>query len=278
MSRSQDSGAYPGRRIFLFLCMGLAAVTLVWRAVDLQVLDKENKRLGAKVEEDKRQGTKVRQFLGEGERQYLTGLKIGGKRILILVDVSASMLDETLVNIIRLRNMDKATRRGAAKWRRALAVVDWLVANLPRGSRFQLYVFNTEAGPVLAKTGPKWLHSSDGEMLDRAVSALSNRIPEGGTSLFQAFQAVAELSPRPDNILLITDGLPTQGKRKPLRDTVSAEQRLRHFQQALDVLPKGVPVNTILLPMEGDAHAAAAFWQLAVASKGAFLTPSRDWP
>jgi len=39
MSRSQDSGAYPGRRIFLFLCMGLAAVTLVWRAVDLQVLD-----------------------------------------------------------------------------------------------------------------------------------------------------------------------------------------------------------------------------------------------
>ena len=30
-----------GRRAFIFLCMGLAAVTLVWRAVCLQVLDKE---------------------------------------------------------------------------------------------------------------------------------------------------------------------------------------------------------------------------------------------
>jgi len=245
---------------------------------DLRDLDQKNQQLGAKVEGEKAQGRKVRQFLGEGERQYLTGLKVGGQRILILVDVSASMLDETLVNIIRLRNMDEASRRSAAKWRRALAVVEWLVANLPRSSRFQMYAFNTEAGPVVAETGGKWLNSSDSQVLNQAVSALGQRIPGGGTSLFQAFQAAAKLTPRPDNILLVTDGLPTQGERKPLGSKVSAEQRLRHFKKALDVLPKGVPVNTILLPMEGDAYAAAAFWQLAVASEGSFLTPSRDWP
>ena len=41
MSRTQDNIAYRGRRIVLLLCMGLAAVTLVGRAVELQVLDNE---------------------------------------------------------------------------------------------------------------------------------------------------------------------------------------------------------------------------------------------
>jgi cell division protein FtsI (penicillin-binding protein 3) len=41
MSRHSNQDAFQGRRIFLFLCMGLAAVTLLWRAVCLQVLDKE---------------------------------------------------------------------------------------------------------------------------------------------------------------------------------------------------------------------------------------------
>ena len=41
MSRNRTSHAYRGRRVFLYLCMGLAAVVLVWRAVCLQVLDKQ---------------------------------------------------------------------------------------------------------------------------------------------------------------------------------------------------------------------------------------------
>ncbi|MCY4268605.1 MAG: VWA domain-containing protein, partial [Gammaproteobacteria bacterium] len=50
-------------------------------------------------------GNNVRQFLGDGNRQYLSGMFLGGQRVLILMDASASMLDETLVNIIRTRNM-----------------------------------------------------------------------------------------------------------------------------------------------------------------------------
>ncbi|HAJ92541.1 MAG TPA: cell division protein [Gammaproteobacteria bacterium] len=41
MSHEKNKGNYRGRRVFILLCMGLAAVTLVWRAVCLQVLDKE---------------------------------------------------------------------------------------------------------------------------------------------------------------------------------------------------------------------------------------------
>ncbi len=41
MKHESNNLTYRGRRTFIFLCMGLAAVTLVWRAVCLQVLDKE---------------------------------------------------------------------------------------------------------------------------------------------------------------------------------------------------------------------------------------------
>jgi cell division protein FtsI (penicillin-binding protein 3) len=41
MSRKQTSSACEGRRIFLYMCMGLAAAVLVWRAVSLQVLDNQ---------------------------------------------------------------------------------------------------------------------------------------------------------------------------------------------------------------------------------------------
>jgi hypothetical protein len=43
-------------------------------------------------------------------------------------------------------------------------------------------------------------------------------------------------------------------------------------------LPGKVPVNIILAPMEGDPMAAAEFWQLAMATRGSLLMPSRDWP
>ena len=78
--------------------------------------------------------------------------------------------------------------------------------------------------------------------------------------------------------MLVTDGLPTQGRSKPGNTTVTAQQRLSHFEKAVSALPDGVPVNTILLPMEGDAYAAAAFWKLAIDTRGSFMTPARDWP
>ena len=245
---------------------------------DLQSLDKVQKRLGAAVEADRDAGEKVREFKGEGDRQYLTGLKMGGKRILILVDVSASMLDETIINIIRRRNLDAVSRISAPKWQRALKTADWLVSNLPNNTEFQLYSFNTRATATLSGTDGTWLQTSKRTDIDGAISALKKIAPEGGTSLYHAFTAAKELSPPPDNILLLTDGLPTQGRAKPTKTTVSADKRLDHFEQAAKVLNGKIPVNTILLPMEGDAWAAAAFWALAINSKGSFMTPSRDWP
>ena len=76
-------------------------------------------------------GRSAREFVGEGNRQYLTGLNLGGRRIAIMVDTSASMLANQLVNVIRLRNMDPELQKQAGKWTRTLDTVDWLTAQLP---------------------------------------------------------------------------------------------------------------------------------------------------
>ena len=89
---------------------------------------------------------------------------------------------------------------------------------------------------------------------------------------------IHRLSPRPDNVLLLTDGLPTQDSGSSRRGTVSARQRLKIFNRSIQRLPREVPVNTILFPIEGDPMAASAFWKLAMATNGSLLSPPDDWP
>jgi hypothetical protein len=103
-------------------------------------------------------------------------------------------------------------------------------------------------------------------------------VPEKGTSLLNAFKAIGEMKPSPDNIFLLSDSLPTYGSSKPRQARVSSRKRLRLFNEAIRRLPARVPVNIILYPMEGDPLAADAYWRLAKKTKGAFLCPSRNWP
>jgi hypothetical protein len=223
-------------------------------------------------------GDKVRQFLGEGNRQYLTGLVLGGERVMILVDGSASMLADTVVNAVRRRNMEPEKRVEAPKWQWTVRTVEWLLAQLPPSSRFQVYIFNTEALPASPGTEGEWLDAADTLALEETVEGLEAFAPEGGTSLENAITALKDFEEKPDNLFLLTDGLPTQGKSPPKSAMVSGEERRRHFLSAVGQLPIGIPVNTILFPMEGDPEAAALFWQFAMTTNGAFITPSRDWP
>ena len=218
-------------------------------------------------------GNASREIAGDGTRQYLSGLSVTGNRVVILVDTSASMLGYTILDVIRTRNLDETTQRNAAKWKRALAAVDWLTSQLPSGGQFQLIAFNETAKPV---TGSGWQLVGKAK-LDDAARALRAIVPSGGTSLHAAFGAVSALGAPADQVFLLTDGLPTQGAT-PKTGAVSARQRLAHFNDALRNLKKGPAVNVILLPMEGDPQAAGAFWQLARATDGAYLAPSKDWP
>jgi hypothetical protein len=68
------------------------------------------------------------------------------------------------------------------------------------------------------------------------------------------------------------------GDVTPTRSGVNARDRLDHFNRAVRQLPIGVPVNVILLAMEGDPQAAPAYWVLALRTGGSLLAPSEDWP
>lgn len=248
----------------------------------IESLQEQVRQLQAQKDElekvDQERGNDVRQFVGQGNRQYLTGMKLGGSHILVLLDASASMLDERIVNIIRRRNMPDEIKRNAEKWQRALSIVDWLSAQFPKESQYQIYTFNTGIKSSIENTENTWLNVSDGAELEQGILNLRKRAPAGGTSLSRVFQAVSLMEPRPDNIYLITDGLPTQGMKASKKTTISGPDRVNLFNSAVDLLPDGIPVNIILAPMEGDPMAAAAFWQLAQMTNGSFISPSKDWP
>jgi Mg-chelatase subunit ChlD len=246
---------------------------------DLKSLEEGTQRLSAGTPDPGQPGTRIKGFVGSGDRQYLTGLKVGGERILILVDASASMMDESVVNVIRLRNMPEVRRMAAPKWRRAVGTVDWITSQLPSKSKFQVYAFNTTARALVPGSDGKWLAADDANALSGALRELRTTVPRDGTSLENAFTAAMTLAPRPDNIILVTDGLPTQGASPPaVRKTIDGDGRLKHFERAVSKVPSGVPVNVILLPMEGDPLAPAAYWTLARRTNGSFLVPARDWP
>jgi hypothetical protein len=104
-------------------------------------------------------------------------------------------------------------------------------------------------------------------------------VPQDGTSLENAFAALNAMQPAPDNVIIITDGLPTQAAGAPvLRKTVNGDQRLDLFQKAWRKYPRRIPFNVILMPMEGDPAAPSAFWAASRSTGGSFMSPSKDWP
>ena len=247
---------------------------------DIERLEEEVQRLIQLAAEREAEGERIREFDqdGQGARQYLTGLKLDGERTLILVDRSGSMLDDTIVNIIRRRNMSTEEQLRSVKWRQVVATVDWLTAQIRPGTQYQIYMYNNTVEPVIRGSDGTWLTADDNTQLDEAVRVLRGTVPRNGTNLRGAFEAARQLEPRPDNIILIADGLPTMDDVATNRRTVTGRQRVRLFQQALRELPGGVPVNVLLYPLEGDYEAPILYWVLGYESGGSMISVSRDWP
>ncbi len=251
-------------------------------AAELEALKTRIKKLEQQknsiAAENSKTGEQALKISGEGNRQYITGLRLDGRRSLILLDISASMLDRTVVNILRFRNLRDERKRLAHKWQQAIKIVEWLMANLPADSQYQLYLFNTDTLSALPDSKGRWLDVDDKTTLQKVIERLKRQVPENGTNLENAFIVARQLRPAPDNIYLITDGLPTQGSRTYRGATITANQRQKLFERAIQKLPDRLPINVILTPMEGDLQAAFAFWQLSQRTNGAFISPQEGWP
>jgi hypothetical protein len=257
---------------------------------ELERLELEKESLAAQNDTVEATGNFIREVRGEGYRQYLTGLSMGGQRILILVDASSSMLDTSFARVAERRARGPAAVRASPKWRQVVDSVDWITAQIPQGTQFQVVAYNREAWSVIDGTDGQWLTATDGSELDRAVEALRAFVPGscrpgdttggpcGATSLHAAIAAMSSLVPSPDNVYLLTDGLPTMGEIYPDRAGVTGRERMQHFARATRGLPNTIPINVLLYALEGDPRAAAAYWALTLDTGGSLMAPSEDWP
>ena len=228
---------------------------------------------------------KVVQTQSSYQQDFLIGLEVTGRNIVILVDKSASMTARDLLSITINKTKSASQRAKTKKWLRTKAIVRWLLARLPKGSKVKVIAFNTNASDL----STQWVSASDGAGLSNLIRAVERLDPKDGTDLEAAAQTA--LSKRPDAVYVITDGLPTQGKRSnslvpsggcggPLtKTTVSGECRATLFNDVEKLTAKytGV-ISTILLPLEGDPQAAPLFTRWSLANKGTLLSPPGDWP
>ena len=211
-------------------------------------------------------------------RQYLTGVRLTGNFVVFVVRMSGSMLDDTIdLAASRLDDSDEK-KREAPKWQRVIHSLEWMIASLGPETHFQVLFFNEDIVPVLPDRADEWFSTKDKKTVADIVKRLHQVTPKGGANLERAFAAVRYLPRLPDSIVLFTDGLPTKSETLPYDGEVGEEQRIRFFEIAVKQLPPRIPVSTIMFPMNGDPAAAAEYWMLANASRGAFVSPAKSWP
>jgi len=224
-----------------------------------------------------------------GEENYIMGIKVEGRKILFLIDSSASMTDETLINIIRRKNSSNRNKQQGPKWQRTKRIVRWLVARAPKESQISVLAYNQK---VHMLGGNNWFKSRDSNSINKVYSDLNKLIPSGSTHLQAGLQQARAL--HPTNIYLITDGLPTAGPSRysslnPFSscssllgksNTISGICRVKLFRQSVnESAPRqGVTVNVILLPIEGDPQAAPEYWAWTASTGGLLISPAQSWP
>lgn len=224
-----------------------------------------------------------------GEQTYVMGLKVEGQKIAIMLDASASMTDEYLIDIIRRKNTPDVEKQKGPKWQRAQEIVKWLLARLPKSSEVTILSFSNKTKFL---GGKGWHSGTDATALSRIFTDLNGLIPTGATNLQLGLDDLSPL--RPTDIYLITDGLPTVGESNygslnPFADcsalwgkssTISGECRSKLFHQTLmdSAPPLNVTVNVILLPIEGDPQAAPEYWTWTAVTGGLLIAPADTWP
>lgn len=225
-----------------------------------------------------------------GEEQYLIGLKVEGRRIALLIDSSASMTDEELIDIIRRKNTSDAEKQRGPKWQRTIAIAEWLMARVPQASQVTLISYDSSARK-LAAGGDGWIAGNDANGLNLALDALRSLVPQGATNLDAGLSLARQM--KPTDIYLVTDGLPTNGDSRykslnPFADCtalwggsakISGACRAKLFQHTVNVVDLGgARINVVLLPIEGDPEAANLYWRWTANNRGIMISPAPEWP
>ena len=115
------------------------------------------------------------------------GVEAAGSRIVYIVDVSGSMLHNGKIEALKRELVGS-------------------LSSLPPGSEFAVIVFSDENSTRVLGGALRWRDAgaSGRADVDTAVRALS---PSGGTEPLEAFRLAFDLSPKPEAIYFMTDGV-----------------------------------------------------------------------
>lgn len=223
-----------------------------------------------------------------GEENYLMGLKVEGRRIAVLLDSSASMTDERLIDIIKRKNGAEAAKKQGPKWLRTLRIMRWILARVPKTSELTVISYNAS---VISLGKSNWIRLDRPETIAALYKELETIVPQGATNLQKGLQSLSGRAVT--DLYLITDGLPTTGESRyaslnPFSgcgsllgksSTISGECRVKLFRQTLQDSGLGaMKINVILLPIEGDPDAVNEYWRWAALSGGLLISPAVNWP
>ena len=223
-----------------------------------------------------------------GEEKYLMGLRVEGHRIAVLVDSSASMTDEKLIDIIKRKNSSAAVKKQGPKWLRTQKTVRWILARIPKTSQVAVISYNSS---VKSLGKANWMKLDNPSTLTALYNEIDTIIPQGATNLQKGLQVVSGRNAT--DLYVITDGLPTAGESRytslnPFANcssllgkasTISGECRVKLFRQTIkETKLDRVKVNVILLPIEGDPDAINEYWRWAALSGGLVISPAVNWP
>ena len=241
---------------------------------------------------DIKQTTDVVENVQRSEEQYLIGMKVEGKRIVILIDASASMTDDKLIDIISRKIKSNAIKQQGPKWQRTVRTAKWLLNRLPESSEVAVAAYSDTATVF---NGGQWTKARDANGIQNLFVEINRIVPTGPTNLGAGFNAITGKLASATNVYMITDGLPTKVSSKWLganqaaamlrclrqKTIVSGQCRERYFYAAANRFVKSAQrttVNVILLPLEGDPEAPGAYWDLAATTGGVMLSPAPSWP
>ena len=220
---------------------------------------------------------------GTGEQNYITGMKIEGEQIGLLIDKSASMMGENLLEIFTNMGLNDSQKVSTAKWIRTKRVAQWMMARLPQDSKVTVVAFSDSA----QRLGTHDVSSAKvSASMNAIVTDLGALVPHGGTNLQLGISTLFDANPNITDVYIVTDGLPTLGDGLPLRcrnivstkKSISPDCRRLLFLETVKRAPKGVHYNIILLPIEGDPYAPSMYWEWSRVTNGTFLSPAPEWP
>ncbi len=189
------------------------------------------------------------------------------------------MLDRTIVNVLRRRNMSPEQQRRAPKWQQVVNTVDWLTTQIQPGTNVQVIGFNDKATWLIPGTEGKWVTVNDGSELDAPVETLRASHPQGPTSLHAAFNAIKTLEPKPDNIYLLDRRVADDGRDPADASRRQREGAVRSLQsRGAAAAGRGSRQYAFCSRWKATRRRRRPIGSLAIRTGGSMLAPSEDWP